>query len=411
MKIEIINTGNELLIGTTLNTHGAWMGQELLKMGLRVNRQVTVSDGDAIGGELERSLKENDVVIITGGLGPTSDDLTREETAKALGLELIEDEFATRTIKEFFSSRGRKMAECNLKQGLCPCGADILPNDRGTAPGVYVPPRLGNSACAVFLLPGPPFELKPMFFAEVMPRLEALTESSQEVKKMQVLSFLGLGESDLHEKLDASLNAIPGLEVGYCARPSDIDLRLIGTDQALTMGRELVLQSYADKCYSQVGESIEKVVVDLLIQQGKKITTAESCTGGAIASRLTDVPGSSGVFEYGYVTYANKAKTEQLGVPEELIDAHGAVSEQVAVAMAEGALTKSGANIAIAVTGIAGPDGGTEEKPVGTVWIAIAIRNKSTFAYKELHARGRDIFKQTVTQRVLGKIREVVINN
>jgi nicotinamide-nucleotide amidase len=152
VKIEVINTGSELLIGTTLNRHGAWIGGELLKIGLRLHKQVTVSDGDAISEELERSLKENDVLVVTGGLGPTSDDLTREETAKAMGLELIEDEFAVRSIREFFASRGREMAECNLKQALCPCGADILPNQCGTAPGIYIPPRLGEHVQFFFFL-------------------------------------------------------------------------------------------------------------------------------------------------------------------------------------------------------------------------------------------------------------------
>lgn len=408
MNIEIINTGNELLIGTTLNTHGAWMGGELLKIGLRVKKQVTVSDGDAIGAELGRALTENDVLIVTGGLGPTSDDLTREEVAKALQLELIEDEFATRTIKEFFSSRGKTMAACNLKQAFAPCGADVLPNAKGTAPGVYIPPRLGSYECAVFLLPGPPFELKPMFFEEVVPRLKALSNDSLELPKMHVMSFIGVGESDFHEVLDARLGEDQDLEVGYCARPSDIDLRLIGSEASIRRARELVLEKFATQCYTEDGSSLEQVVVRLLAEKKQMVSTAESCTGGAIASRLTDVSGSSAVFAYGFVTYADTAKCELLGVSEGSLAEHGAVSQQVAVEMAEGALARSGATIALSVTGIAGPTGGTEEKPVGTVWMAIALKGKATEVWVENHSRGREIFKQIVSQRLLAKVWRVL---
>jgi len=284
VEIEIINTGNELLLGTTLNTHGSWIGLELIKMGLRVRRQVTIPDGEAISEELERALSENDVVIITGGLGPTSDDVTREETAKALNLELIEDEFALRSIEEFFSSRGKEMAVCNKKQALSPCGADVLPNHRGTAPGVYVPPRLGSERAAVFLLPGPPFELRHMFTQEVEPRLKALRSDEAEEHSMKVFSFIGVGESDFHQGVDKQLSEIEGLEVGYCARPNDLDLRLIGSERVIEQGLQIVLDAFGGNCYAREGESLEQVVIELAIQKGMKITTAESCTGGAIAS-------------------------------------------------------------------------------------------------------------------------------
>ncbi|HEX7262085.1 MAG TPA: competence/damage-inducible protein A, partial [Luteolibacter sp.] len=170
MKIEVINTGTELLLGNTLNTHGAWFGRELFKLGLRISRQTTVPDGEAIRDALQEALVRADAVIVTGGLGPTSDDLTREITADVLGLELITDEAAMRSLVEFFAIRGKAMVDANLKQALCPVGADILPNPNGTAPGIYVPPRLnGRSNCAVFLLPGPPRELYPMFHGEVVP--------------------------------------------------------------------------------------------------------------------------------------------------------------------------------------------------------------------------------------------------
>ena len=410
MNIQIINTGNELLIGTTLNTHGAWLGQELLKIGLRVQRQITVPDGDAIRHELASGLANNDILIITGGLGPTSDDITREETAKALGIDLIEDECALRNIEDFFKSRGKVMAECNKKQALNPCGADVLPNHKGTAPGVYVPPRLGNSSCAVFLLPGPPFELKPMFLEEVLPRLNSLKLDDSEVSKMQVLSFIGVGESDFHTEIDQQLQQIEGLEFGYCARPSDIDLRLIGSEAMIAEAKEIALNAFGKNCYTQSGESIEQVLVHQLTQHNLQITTAESCTGGFIASRITDVSGASKVFSEGFITYSDQSKSRLLGVAPALLETHGAVSEEVAIAMADGALKAASADIAISVTGVAGPHGGTEQKPVGTVWIGIAQKGKNTFAYKEWHPRGREIFKHIVSQRVLAKIFQITNN-
>jgi len=395
------------LLGTTLNTHGAWIGGELLKLGLRVRRQVTVPDGEAIGDELKRALVENDVILVSGGLGPTSDDLTREETARALGLDLIEDEFAVRTIKDFFSSRNMSMAECNLKQAFLPCGADVIPNPQGTAPGVYIPPRLGEFNCAVFLLPGPPSELRPMVLNEVIPRLQALTEDG-ELSEMLVMKFFSVGESDFHAVLDDDLSAIAGLEVGYCARPGDIDLRLIGNKAAIAEARSLVVKNFGEKCYSEADETIEQVVVKTLSDKGMKICTAESCTGGAIAARLTDVSGASKVFDRGYVTYANSAKSDLLGVSNDDIESNGAVSEEVAAAMAEGALKDANADIAVAVTGIAGPSGGTEDKPVGTVWISIALKSGETITYKEYHSRGREIFKIVVVQRILAKVWQLI---
>lgn len=410
MKIEVINTGNELLLGTTLNTHGAWIGLELLKIGLRVARQITVADGEATRKELNYSLKNNDVLIITGGLGPTSDDVTREEVAAALDLELIEDEFAVRTIQQFFSERGREMAACNLKQAMCPVGADILPNTKGTAPGIYIPPRLGSESCAVFLLPGPPFELRPMFQAEVAPRLLSLIGGDAKNSAMQVLSFIGVGESDFHEALDAELQKIGSLEVGYCARPSDVDLRLIGNMAEIEEAKNLVLRHFSDYCYTQKNERLEEVVIAAFAKNKWKMATAESCTGGYLASRLTDVAGSSAVFTHGYVTYANTAKEQMIAVKKESLKQHGAVSEQVAREMAEGSLKQSESDVSVAVTGIAGPGGGTEEKPVGTVWIAIAQRGKRTIIWRELHPRGREVFKQIVTQRILGKLWNIAKN-
>lgn len=405
VRIEVINTGTELLLGNTLNTHGAWFGRELFQMGLRISRQTTVPDGDAIRESLQEAVGRADAVIVTGGLGPTSDDITREITAEVMGLQLITDEAALRSLEGFFTSRGRVMVAANLKQALCPVGADILPNANGTAPGIYVPPRLnGRSNCAVFLLPGPPRELYPMFHAEVAPRLRALA-GVESVHEALVLKFTGIGESDFHHGVDERLAAVPGLEYGYCAHIGEVDLRLIGDAKTLETAREITLKEFEKFLISDDGTSMEKTIVRMLKRRGMKFATAESCTGGLISNRITNVPGSSEVFTHGFVTYANEAKTSMLGVPADEIESHGAVSEAVARRMAEGALAASGACIAVSVTGIAGPGGGSEEKPVGTAWCAVAVKGGETEAFKFFHPRNRKDFKLSVSQSALDAVR------
>ena len=409
MRIEILNTGTELLLGNTVNTHAAWFGRELFKLGLRIARQTTVPDGDAIRDAMTESIARADVLIVTGGLGPTSDDLTREITAEVLGLELITDEAALRYIEGFFALRGRTMVEANRKQALTPVGSDVLPNPNGTAPGVYLPPRQnGRSNCAVFLLPGPPRELYPMYENEVVPRLRALA-GREFVDDVLELKFTGIGESDFHQGIDAGLAEIPGLEYGYCAHIGEVDLRLIGSKAALEQGRALALSHFQNHLISDDGSSLEGTVVRLLTERNLKFATAESCTGGLISNRITDVPGSSAVFTHGFVTYANEAKMSLLGVSAEDLANHGAVSEAVARSMAEGALRASGADIAVAVTGIAGPGGGSEEKPVGTAWVGLASKRGGTTAFRIFHPRNRHDFKLAVSQAALEAVRRNLV--
>ena len=409
MRIEILNTGTELILGNTLNTHGAWFGQQLFKLGLRVERQTTVPDGIAIREALTESIARADAMIVTGGLGPTSDDLTREITAEVLGVELITDEAAVRSLEEFFAMRGKAMAESNLKQALVLVGADVLPNPNGTAPGIYVPPKMnGRSNCAIFLLPGPPRELYPMFYNEVVPRLRALSgiDTFQDALEMK---FAGVGESDFHQRIDAKLAAVPGLEYGYCAHVGEVDLRLIGGADALIAGRAIALEAFTPNLISEDGSSMAQTVVRLLAAKRWKLATAESCTGGMISHRLTNVPGSSDVFSYGFVTYANEAKVKLLGVSEDDLREHGAVSKPVAIQMAAGALESSGADIAVSITGIAGPSGGTEEKPVGTAWIGLAVRGEEPIALKVYHPRNRKDFKQAASQSALDLVRKKLL--
>ena len=404
MRIELLTTGSELLLGIVQNTHVAWVAGELRTMGLRIEQQVTVPDGDAVREAIADAVQRADVLIVTGGLGPTSDDVTREATAQALGVDLIEDEHAVRVIKEFFASRERAMPLSNLKQAQVPCGAEVLPNLNGTAPGVFVPQRLGDHACAVFLLPGPPSELYPMFKAEVPHRLRALAELDSD-QGMVSLKVMGVGESDLHDVLDKALHEIEGLEVGYCARPYEVDLRLIGKEDARTQGAQMVREAYARELVSEDGASLEEVVIRSCAARGWNLATAESCTGGLISSMLTDVAGASEVLTHGFVTYANEAKIQSLGVPEELIETQGAVSEEVAIAMAQGACKVAGSDLALSVTGIAGPSGGSAEKPVGTAWMAVASADGKVYTQKVLHPKSRIAFKRLVALRVLDFLR------
>lgn len=385
------------------------MGEQLLKMGLRVQRQTTVPDGEAILEAMRESLLRCDALIVTGGLGPTSDDLTREATGEVLGVELMRDEQAVRTMREFFKQRGYDdFPEANLKQALVPVGSDVLVNPNGTAPGTYVPPRLGKvSACAIFLLPGPPRELQPMFHAEVAPRLKALAGIEDAGEAVEI-KFVGIGESSFADGLDDELQAIEGLEFGYCARLGELDLRLIGGPEAVAAGRALAENAFSKFYVSDDGANLETVVVRELTNRGLTLATAESCTGGMISSRVTDVPGASAVLTHGFVTYANEAKAQLLGVSEDSLAKFGAVSEEVCREMAAGALVKSGADLAVSVTGIAGPGGGSEEKPVGTVFIGIAERGKEVTVTKKCHPRGRKSFKEQVSQVALDLLRRRV---
>lgn len=379
-------------------------------MGLRVQRQMTVPDGDAIRDAMRESVMRCDALIVTGGLGPTSDDITREATAEVLGIEMIEDEQALRTMKDFFLARGYgEMPKGNSKQALVPVGADVLPNPNGTAPGVYVPPRLGKaSACAIFLLPGPPSELRPMFHAEVEPRMRALSGIENAGRAVEV-KFVGIGESSFAEGIDDQLQAIEGLEFGYCARLGELDLRLIGGEEPIRQAREIVEAAFGEYYLSDDGAALEEVVVREMAARGLTLATAESCTGGLIANRVTDVPGSSAVLTHGFVSYANAAKESQLGVSAESLAEYGAVSEEVCREMVLGALSQSGADIAVAVTGIAGPDGGSDEKPVGTVYIGIAKKGESVRVVRQCHPRARTSFKRQVSQVALDQVRRCAL--
>ena len=407
MKVELINTGTELLIGDVINTNAAWLGQRMVELGLSVERATVVPDGSAINAALEEACHRVDVVIITGGLGPTSDDVSREAAATVLGLPLEMNEGVMETLTAFFAKRGRTVNEHNKRQALVPRGGVVLPNPNGTAPGLYLPASLGEPRglhTAIFLLPGPPRELRPMMQNEVEPRLRAMLPGGED-RVCRYFKFTGLGESDISMALQDDLEAIGGLEIGYCLGKGDVDVRLTGTAAAIEAASQLCHAKLAEYLVSDDRRLVEEVCVALLKEKQQWVATAESCTGGFIANRLTNVSGASQVFGHGFITYANEAKSQHLDVPPGMIAQFGAVSEAVAGAMAEGCLKASHADHSLAVTGIAGPTGGSPEKPTGTVFIALASKDQPVVVRKRWFPGDRERFKILTSQFALDFLR------
>jgi len=324
---------------------------------MRVQRQTTVPDGDAIREAITESASRCDIILVTGGLGPTSDDMTREIVAALTGRPLQFDETILEKIRERFARRGLTVTDRTSRQAYVPEGAKVMPNDYGTAPGLYLPAR--DEIPHLLLLPGPPRELCPMVDTYALPILRSLGGIPDLHAKTYRMT--GLGESQVEKQIGESLAAIQGLELGYCAGMGEVDVRLIGPQSAVESASILIEHSLGPYIVTTEDKEIEEVVVGLLTSAKATLATAESCTGGLLASRITDVPGSSVVFLEGNVTYSNDAKVRTLGVSESLLSAVGAVSEEVARAMAEGALRRAGSQYALSTTGIAGPDGGTEK--------------------------------------------------
>ena len=399
---ELVNTGTELLFGSVVNTHLAFLGQQLFSLGLRISRQTTVPDGYAIRDAILEAAPRCQLILITGGLGPTTDDVTREIVAELTGRSLEYDETIFAKIRERFEKRGLRLTDPISRQAYVPKGAQVLPNDHGTAPGLYVPATA--KLPHLILLPGPPRELRPMFDRYATPLIRTLVGTTD--LTAAVFKTVGLGESLAQELIGADLAAIEGLELGYCARIGELDLRLIGSLESVLRGTQIVRARLSDHIVSEDGSELEAVVVRLLSQQGATIAVAESCTGGLLANRFTNVPGASAVFLEGNVTYSNAAKTRTLGVSTELLNRVGAVSKEVALAMAEGARARAGTTYALSTTGIAGPDGGTPEKPVGTVFVGLAAADGPSQVESLFFPTDRATFKQMVTQSALDLLRK-----
>jgi len=402
MRVEIINTGTELLLGQVANTHLGFLAQSLFGLGLRVERQVTVPDGVAIAEALEDAMGRADLIIITGGLGPTSDDITREAVSEAFGKKLIYHPEILDGIAAKFTARKFVMNDLQKAQAMVPEGGVVLENHFGTAPGLVVE----NDKTVAVLLPGPPRELRPMWETEALPWLKKHFASRLTPVHEVTLRILGMGETRVQILVEDAVRELGPVEVGYCARSGEVDLRLIAGDPALVQKAAALARSLlGDVIYAEQNETMEQAVVRLAAAAGKTVTTAESCTGGLVASRLTNVSGSSAVFRSGWVTYHDEVKTRELGVPPGLLKKHGAVSAEVARAMAEGALRESGADIAVAVTGIAGPTGGTPEKPVGLVYFGLATKGGETQTFEKNLSQVRETFKYMASQIALDLLR------
>ncbi len=404
--VEVLNTGTELLLGNVVNSHAAYLGRMLFPLGLRLSRQTTVPDGEAIRQAFVEAFPRCDILLVTGGLGPTTDDITREVAAGLLGLELEESAEILRAIQERCALRGFQFQERMRRQTMVPRGATVLPNEHGTAPGLYLPASRGKSRSPhLFLMPGPPRELIPMFEKYVLPSLQQIAGGAG-VPQCRVYRCVGIGESLVEARIGLRLSEIPGLEVGYCARPNEVDFRLIGAPDLLEELEPQILAELGEFIVSQDGGSLEDAVVTKLRARRRSLATAESCTGGLLAHRITNVPGASEIYGAGWVTYANEIKIGQLGVDAASLAEHGAVSEPVARQMAEGARREANADFALATTGIAGPGGGSEAKPVGTVFLALAERDRPTLAWREFFPVDRETFKQLATQAALNALRK-----
>lgn len=379
MITELVFVGTELLLGEILNTNAQYMSQKLALVGADVYYQTTVGDNpERLAGVLSQALSRADVVITCGGLGPTMDDITRDMAAHVTGRPLEVDAAILAQLESWFQGRGFQMAPNNARQALVPQGATVLHNDRGTAPGLIVPAEGGKS---IVLLPGPPNEFMPMFDNQVIPYLTGLMGGKPLTLVSRTLRFIDIGESSMEDSLRDLIEGQQDPNLAPYAKLGECHLRLSSKAVDVQSGMARIAPVEAEirrrlgqYIYGIDNEALEEAVGSLLRAKGLWLTVAESCTGGLLAKRITDVSGSSDYFGTGYVTYSNDAKMKLLGVSAQVLQSHGAVSEETVRAMAEGALASSGAAIAVAVSGVAGPGGGSEEKPVGTVCFGLAGR-------------------------------------
>jgi nicotinamide-nucleotide amidase len=397
-------------LGDVHNAHLGFIAKEIFPLGLRIDEQRTVPDGVAIRNALAESLSRAEIMVVTGGLGPTTDDITRDTVADLLGLELRQNAELLASLKQRLERRGIKWTSRIARQADVPDGAQILPNENGSASGLYfrqnINPRIGSPH--LFLLPGPPRELQPMFVESVLPILRKIIPTASSIE-CRTYRIAGMGESIVEEAIGEKILAIPGIELGYCARPGEVDLRVMGETAQVERANVIIQSALGTSIFSANKEEFEQVLIRMLTERNETLATAESCTGGLLAHRLTNVPGSSVAFLAGFVVYANEAKMSALGVDTALIKKHGAVSKEVADAMAEGARERTEATYALATTGIAGPSGGSKKKPVGTIYIALASRATETLVRHFNFLSDRETFKQLAAQAAFNLLRERLV--
>jgi len=414
MKAEIVATGTELLLGETLNTSAHYLTGKLSSLGIEVDYHTTVGDNsERLEQVLRQAIGRTDIVVTTGGLGPTVDDLTKELVAKVLDLKLELDATSLEQLQKFFARRKAPMPLNNEKQVYFPKDAKILPNPIGTAPGAIIE----KNGKTVIILPGPPYEMRPMFDNYVWPELQRIIGPQAERMNERVLKVFGMGESAIEEVL-GELMSLPNLTMALLAKRAEMHIRMVArstetTSQeaanSLDRAEEEIRRRLGDKVFGRDQETMIGIVGQTLKDKHLTMATAESCTGGLLAAALTQEPGSSEFYLGGAVSYSNSVKQGILGVSEESLQNFGAVSEDVAKEMAEGIRSKVGSDLAISTTGIAGPDGGSDQKPVGLVYIGIAtpegVRAKKFQFYGE-----RESVRQLTVQAALNEVRQHMSN-
>ena len=413
MVCELISVGTELLLGNIVNTNTQFLAEKCALLGLSMYHQVTVGDNrERLTQVIRTALDRSDIVILTGGLGPTEDDLTKEVCAEVMGFSLAEDPHTRQMIESYFKNNiYKEIPDNNWKQAIVRQGAIVLDNHNGTAPGLI----LEKDNKTAILLPGPPNELIPLFNEQVYPYLEKLRP---EVIRSQMVKVCGIGESQVEDKLLDLIDSQTNPTIATYAKTGEVHLRITAsaatTEEADSMIKPVVKEikkRLGDAVYStKENESLEMAVVRLLKKNGLTVTTAESCTGGMLAARLVNVPGVSGVYREGYITYSNKAKRRLLDVNKSTLKKYGAVSEQTAREMAIGGVFANGADVCVATTGIAGPDGGTEEKPVGLVYISCYLKDKVTVERFQFKGNREKIREQTVV-KALDLLRRSILKN
>ena len=411
MVVELICVGTELLLGNIVNTNAAYLSEKCALLGLSMYHQSVVGDNaERLKESLETALNRSDVVILSGGLGPTQDDLTKETAAEVMGIPLKEDPHSRERIEEYFkNSQYKVITDNNWKQALVPEGAIVLDNENGTAPGII----MEKNGKSVILLPGPPGELIPMFEGKVYDYLNKL---QPEIIYSTMVRICGLGESFVENEIRDLIDNQTNPTIATYAKIGQVDLRVTAkaasekeaAKLAKPMLKELV-KRFGDHIYTMdEHKSLEEVIVHFLKERSLTLTTAESCTGGMIAARITDVPGASEVFKQGLVTYSNRAKRKLLDVKKTTLKEYGAVSEKTAKEMAKNGAFITGSDACVSVTGTAGPTGGTEEKPVGLVYIGCCYNNKTVV--KEFHFKGeRQKIREQATANALILLRECIL--
>jgi nicotinamide-nucleotide amidase len=409
MHAEIIAVGSELLTPLYLDTNSLFLTERLNALGIEVRFKTVVGDrADDLATVLKEALSRSALIILTGGLGPTEDDLTRQVVAEVLGLGLREDPEIRRHIQERLARFGRPMAENNLRQAMLPEGATWLENKHGTAPGIWIE----HAHNLIVLLPGPPNELEAMFAAACAPRLAQVSQGQR--IRTRVYKVVGLPESEVDKRAAAVYKTYENPTTTILAKPGAIEIHLRArapsdaeADALLAELGDKIELALGEYIFSTRGESLEEIVGMYLMMRRKTLAVAESCTGGLLGERLTRTPGSSGFFLGGAICYSNALKTKLAGVPATLIEEHGAVSRPVAQAMAEGIRARTGASLGVAITGIAGPAGGSDEKPVGLVFIALADE-RGTQVREFRFPGSRDRVRWWATQMALEMIRRRV---